>query len=191
MTCKYRRTFCFSAILLLSAVTGGFCSAAEARDQLNVIVPIAPGGALDRFARTAKHFLPNVIDADIEVENFSPKKGEDGYKAFIDRPADGKTILAWFEPSAAAYGPDMSLDDLAIINVQEMEAPILAARSSLGWRNLRQMIEAMRQKPGAYRLGIGGRTGGGTLLTNALINNLDLKISRKAFASGGLSLIHI
>jgi tripartite-type tricarboxylate transporter receptor subunit TctC len=172
---------------MMAALMITFCHAsqADATDQLSIIVPLAPGGALDRFARTAERFLPNVTDVDVTVENFSPKKGEDGYREFLDRPADGSTILAWFEPAAAAYEPGASIDDLAIINVQEIEPPILAARRDLGWQNLDEMISAIRQKPSSFVFGIGGRTGGGPLLTSALLENLDLEIRLASYPSGG------
>ena len=172
---------------LMAALTIVFChtSQADAVDELSIIVPLAPGGALDRFARTAERFLPNVIDADVTVENFSARKGEDGYQEFLSRPADGSTILAWFEPAVAAYEPGVSIDDLAIINVQEIEPPILAARRDLGWQNLDEMIGAIQQNPSSFTFGIGGRTGGGPLLTSALLENLDLKIRLATFSSGG------
>jgi tripartite-type tricarboxylate transporter receptor subunit TctC len=185
MACNGYVKVYLSAALAIGTVLGGLASPAAAEEKLNIIVPLGIGGALDRFARTAEQFLPNSIDAKVEVENFSPKKGEDGYQAFLDRPADGKTILAWFEPSAAAYEPGMSLDDLAIINVQEIEAPILAARSDLGWTNLQEMIQAIRARPESYRFGVGGTAGGGPLLTNALFSNLDIKIHLASYTSGG------
>ncbi|MGI9491939.1 MAG: tripartite tricarboxylate transporter substrate-binding protein [Geminicoccaceae bacterium] len=157
----------------------------DASDKLNVIVPLGKGGALDRFARTAEQFLPNVMDVDVSVENFSPKNGEDGYSEFLNRTPDGSNILAWFEPAAAAHKPRISLDDLAIINVQEIEPPILAARSDIGWDNLGDMVDALRRTPNKYRFGFGSASAGGAILTTALLSNLDLKIVNAHFQSGG------
>ncbi len=185
MARKQHGKFWLSVAMAMAVVVGSHTSRAEADDKLSIIVPLGSGGALDRFARTAERFLPNSLGVEVEIENYSPKKSEDGYRAFLERPADGKTVLAWFEPSAAAYPPGMSLDDLAIINVQEIEAPILAARSDLGWNNLEEMIEALRENPDHYRFGIGGAAGGGTLLTSAFLRNLDVKIRRASFPSGG------
>ncbi len=157
----------------------------DSTDRLSVIVPLAPGGALDRVARTVEQFLPQVADVTVTVENYSPKKGEDGYQEFMHRPADGSSVLAWFEPAAAAYQPGMSLDDLTIINVQEIEPPILVASRQTGWRDLRDMISAVREAPSDYRLGIGGRTGGGAILSSALLANLDLDVTSVTYGSGG------
>ena len=157
----------------------------EASDRIDVIVPLGEGGALDHFARTAQRFLNNGTDLEVSVENFSPKNGQDGYREFLDRPADGSTVLAWFEPAVAAYGPGASLDDLTIINVQEIEPPILAVRSDLGWRNLSEMVAALRRTPNRYRFGYGSATAGGSILTTALLNNLGLKIVAAGYRSGG------
>ncbi len=177
-----------AAFSLFAAILFGFgpnAAFGDTSDRLNMIVPLAAGGALDRFARTAEQFLPHVADVTVTVENHSPKDGQDGYQEFMHRPADGSTVLAWFEPAAAAYRPDISLDDLAIINVQEIESPILVASRETGWRDLQDMVAAVRKAPNDYRLGIGGRMGGGALLSSALLANLDLKLISATYGSGG------
>lgn len=176
-------SFVFAAALIVGL--GPQPAAAAPGPRMTVIVPLGTGGALDRFARIAEQFLPNVADVDVTIENHSPKEGRDGYQEFMRRPADGATVLAWFEPAAAAYRPGISLDDLAIINVQEIEPPILVARREAGWRDLQDMIAAVRKAPNAYRLGVGARAGGGPLLTSALLTNLDLKMVEVSYGSGG------
>ena len=47
------------------------------------------------------------------------------------------------------------------------------------------MIAAVREAPNTYRLGIGGRTGGGPLLTSALLANLGLEMTEMIYGSGG------
>lgn len=182
----YARTS--AAITLLAAILMGIgpnTALGDTDDRLNVIVPLAAGGALDRVARTVEQFLPHIADVTVTVENHSPKEGKDGYREFMRRPADGSTILAWFEPAAAAYQPNISLDDLAIINVQEIEPPILVASRETGWHDLQDMMAAIRTAPNEYRLGIGGRTGGGAILASALLANLDLDVTSVTYGSGG------
>ena len=177
-----------AAVVLFTGFLVGISAQAalgDEDDRLNVIVPLAAGGALDRLARTVEQFLPNVADVDVTVENYSPKNGEDGYQEFMSRSADGSTVLAWFEPAAAAYQPEVSLDDLTIINVQEIEPPILVASRETGWRDLQDMLKAVRRSPDSYRMGIGARMGGGALLTSALLNNLNLELTEVTYGSGG------
>lgn len=173
----------FVAAFLLVAFS--WIATVEAGGKINVIVPLGKGGALDRFARTAEQFLPNVMDVEVSVENFSPKKDKDGYREFLNGPKDGSNLLAWFEPAAAAYEPGVTLGDLAIINVQELEPPILAARSDVGWNNLGEMVRALRATPNQYRFGFGSASGGGPLLTSALLSKLNLKVIRANYPSGG------
>lgn len=170
------------AFLVMTSLDVRVTWAAEA---LTVIVPLGKGGALDRFARTAERFLPNVMDVEVSVENVAPKTGRDGYRRFLESPADGTTILAWMEPAAAAYAPGVSLDDLTIINVQEIEPPILAARADLGWNGLDDMIQSLRLHPNAYSFGTGSRTGGGAILTTALLDRLGLEVTQATYLSGG------
>ena len=89
--------------------------------------------------------------------------------------------------AAAAYQHGMSLDDLTIINVQEIEPPVLVASRETGWRDLKDMITAVHKAPNDYRIGIGGRMGGGFLLASAFLTNLDLQLTPVVFGSGGMA----
>ena len=171
MTSRYLRKRRLSTVMIALTIASLLTTMVEANDRIDLIVPLGKGGALDRFARTAEQFLGNGTDLEISVQNFPPKGGEDGYREFLIRPADGSTILAWFEPAAAAYRPNVSLDDLAIINVQEIEPPILAARSDLGWSNLGEMIAALRRTPNQHRFGYGrsSPSAAGNLLASGIL----------------------
>ncbi|MEM7041462.1 MAG: tripartite tricarboxylate transporter substrate-binding protein [Pseudomonadota bacterium] len=157
-------------------------SAAES--DLTIIVPLGEGGALDRMARTAAGHLPAVGGYDVQVENRLIKGTSDGYRDFLQRPADGSTVLAWFEPAAAKYGDAFDLDDLAIINVQEIEPPIFAARSDLGWRTLEDFVAAARKKPGHYKIGA-GKAGGNLLIMRRQFEALGISVREVDYASGG------
>jgi len=145
---------------LLQATAAGLVVAlplpALAGSDLTFIVPLGAGGALDRLARRVAKHLPAVSNYSVSVENLPIRDSGDGYKDFLARPADGTTVLSWFLPGAANYGSGFRLDDLAIINVQEIEPPILAARSDLGWRSVADFVAEARQRPGEFRIGGGG-----------------------------------
>lgn len=156
----------------------------DTENQLTIIVPLGEGGALDKLARRAAKFLPNSGGFEVTVENWVIKGERDGYQEFLGLPTDGKSILAWFEPAAASYSPGVDFDDLSIINVQEVEPPILAARKTAGWTTLAELVAAARQNPGAIRVGA-GKAGGNLLILARQFKELGIDISEVDYASGG------
>lgn len=157
---------------------------ADASEDLTIIVPLGSGGALDKMARHMAQHLTRRGDFAVTVENRIIKGERDGYRDFLDRPADGSTVLAWFEPAAAKYEKQFSYDDLAILNVSEIEPPILAARRDLGWASMEDFVAEARRYPGKFRIGA-GRAGGNLLLMARQFEALGIDISEVDYASGG------
>jgi len=154
---------------------------AMAGTDLTFIVPLGAGGALDRLARRVADHLPDVSDYSVTVENRPIKAGGDGYRDFLKRPADGTTVLTWFMPAAANYGPDFKMTDLAVINVQEIEPPVLAARSDLGWTSFEDFVAEARRRPNELRVGGGGNL----LVATRQFEQLGLKVRVVDYPSGG------
>lgn len=157
---------------------------ADAPDDLTIIVPLGSGGALDKMARHMAEHLTRRGEYDVSVENRVIKGTSDGYRDFLERPADGSTVLAWFEPAVSKYDGQFSYDDLSIINIQEIEPPILGARGDLGWRSLDDLIKAAQERPGTIRIGA-GKAGGNLLLLGRQFEELGIDIEQVDYASGG------
>lgn len=157
---------------------------AKAGADLTFIVPLGEGGALDKLARRVAKYLPEVSDYSIDVENRLIKGESDGYRDFLDRSADGSTVLTWFQPAAASYGPGFDIDDLAVINVQEIEPPIFAARSDRGWATLEDFVAEARRRPNEFRIGA-GQAGGNLLIMMRQFEALGIKVQEVDYASGG------
>ncbi|MEZ5935288.1 MAG: tripartite tricarboxylate transporter substrate-binding protein [Alphaproteobacteria bacterium] len=157
---------------------------AMAATDLTFIVPLGSGGALDKLARRVAKYLPDVSGYSVNVENRLIKGDSDGYQDFLKRPADGSTVLVWFEPAAATYEGNFHLDDLAVINVQEIEPPILAARSDLGWTTLAEVAAEAGKRPNEIRIGA-GKAGGHLMATRRQFAELGIKIREVDYASGG------
>lgn len=154
---------------------------ARAETNLNFIVPLGSGGALDRLARRVAEHLPDVSDYAVRVENRPIIDGSDGYRDFLGSPADGSNVLVWFQPAAANYKHGFDLDNLSIINVQEIEPPILAARKDLGWKTLADFVAAARRRPNELRFGAGGNR----LVAMRQFEHLGIKVQLVEYSSGG------
>ena len=154
---------------------------AMAETSLTFIVPLGTGGALDRLARRVAKHLPDISDYNVRVENRPIMDGGDGYRDFLGSPADGSTVLVWFQPAAANYADGFDLKDLSIINVQEIEPPILAARSDLGWTTLADFVAEARRRPNELRFGAGGNQ----LVALRQFEQLGIKVRFIEYGSGG------
>jgi len=171
----------------LSAASGRQCACHNSvageggKTNLTFIVPLGTGGALDRLARRVADHLPDVSDYRVNVENRPIKGGNDGYQDFLSSPVDGSTVLTWFLPGAANYSAGFDVDDLAIINVQEIEPPILVARSDLGWATLADIVAEARRRPNELRLGAGGNR----MVAVRQFEKLGIKVRLVEYPSGG------
>lgn len=159
---------------------------AGSANRMKLIVPLGAGGALDRMARAAAEAMSTAANRQVDVENHPPREGgSSGFRTFLGRPADGTSLLAWFEPAVASTQTDDFFEKVAIINVQQIEPPVIAAGAHTGWTSLDDMIQDMQKAPGRFRIGVGGRTAGGSLLALALLDNLGLDATIVEYASGG------
>jgi len=130
----------FSALTAATAFSLGSTTALAQsfpEKEVTILVNYGAGGAVDRTARSVQPFLPTALGQNVIVENIGGAGGKTGLKAFLEREADGYTILTAFAP-ATTYGkfttPGLfEMDDLAIINVQWTDHPGQGPRSNLFW----------------------------------------------------------
>lgn len=177
----------FGRTLLLLAAAAALAALplpAAANSALTFIVPLGEGGALDQMARRIAQYLPEVSAYSVSVENRPIDEGSDGYQDFLGRPADGSTVLVWFEPAATTYGGSFDLNDLAVINVQEIEPPILAVRRDLGLTTFAEVVDEARRRPGQLRLGA-GHAGGNLQVMQRQFGELGVDVAYVDYESGG------
>lgn len=170
--------------------------------EITLLVNYGAGGAVDRTARAVQPFLPEALGQSVIVENIGGAGGKTGMKAFMEREADGYTVLTAFAP-ATTYGkftnPDLfEMSDLAVINVLWTDPGILIANKSTGWNSLADMIAYAKANPGKVTFGSSGKGSVGPILARALFKELGLDIklvpykgggaTRKAFAAGEVQL---
>lgn len=180
-------------ITRLSAAACLLAGAAAAQDfperEVTILVNYGAGGSVDRTARSVQPFLPEALGQGVVVENIGGAGGKVGLAEYMEREADGYTILSAFAP-ATTYVKHTSpglfeMDDLAIINVQWVDPAILVAREDTGWTSLSDMIEDVRANPGGYAFGSSGRGSVGPILSRALFDALELDVKLVPYSGGG------
>jgi putative tricarboxylic transport membrane protein len=157
--------------------------------EVELLVNYGSGGSVDRMARSVQPYLPDALGSGVIVENIGGAGGKVGLGQFMEREADGYTVLTAFAPATTYVKhttPGMfEMDDLAVINVQWIDPAVLIASTSTGWTTLGEAIEAIRAAPGEYTFGSSGAGSVGPVLTEALFSSLDLDVKIVPYSGGG------
>ena len=173
----------FLAVLLLAAPL------AQAQEYPNkpirMLVPFAPGGAVDTTARVLAQAMQQRLNWQFVVENRPGGNGFIATTAVQKAPADGYTLLM-AHTGEYAVNPalfdnvpyELERDFVAITMVSD--APMLyLANAQAPFSNFRELIAAAKAKPGAISFGSAG---------NGSINHLAGEWLAQA---AGIQLLHV
>lgn len=156
-------------------------SAAQAQTwpdkPIRLIVPFAPGGGADYYARPVGTKLTESLGQAIVIDNRGGANGAIGAEAVMHAPADGYTLLfgsagvITIGPAVSPnlkYDPDRDFVPVALI----VDSPFsLIVHPSLGVKNLRDLIAYARANPGKLRYGSSG-VGGAPHLAGELFDDI-------------------
>jgi tripartite-type tricarboxylate transporter receptor subunit TctC len=169
------------AALLLAAWQSAAQPVGAAREYpdkpVRLIVPFAPAGAGDLFARTAAQHLRNHLGQEVVVENRGGAGGTIGLGYVARSAADGYTLglgnLGTLAINPALYKevPYDSLRSFAPVSLIGGTPLILAAHASLPARNASELIALAKARPGQLNYASAG-SGGPTHLTMEMIKSM-------------------
>jgi len=176
-----RTLLAFALVTALSAV--------QAQDYPNkpirMLVPFAPGGAVDTTARVLAQAMQQRVNWQFVVENRPGGNGFIATTAVAKAPADGYTLLmahtGEFAVNPALFENvpyELERDFVPITMVSD--APMLyLATASAPFNNFRELIAAAKAKPGSITFGSAG---------NGSINHLAGEWLAQA---AGIQLMHV
>ena len=164
-----RRAFLQSALAGAAAATAPVLSNAQSpavgdypNRIVRVVLPFAPGGAIDQMARIASQMLSDRLGQPFIVDSRPGAGGTSGSASVVRAPADGYTLLA---ASASAvtiapfmlkqmpYDPERDLQPIVMLGDSPM-AVVVRAESSIA--TLDGLIKAAKAKPGGMSYGSAG-----------------------------------
>ena len=129
---------------------------------MKFVVPQAPGGATDVFARKIGQLLSERWGQPVLVENRAGAAGTMGTDAVAKSPADGYILLVTYAGSQAINQslypklPFDSVKDFRPVATLAVTPFFLIANPKLPARDLRVFLELARDKPGVYTFGSSG-----------------------------------
>ena len=128
---------------------------------ITIVVPFPPGGGTDIFARAIGHKLSSAFAKPVVVENRTGATGNIGAEAVARSTADGHTLLytsASIALSSLTYSkPGFEPQrDLAPVSMTVSIPYVLVVHPSVPARQMSDLIELARARPGALNFASGG-----------------------------------
>jgi tripartite-type tricarboxylate transporter receptor subunit TctC len=149
-----RRAF-LASVTAFAAGLGGLPplrAQTNASRPIRLLVPLAPGGATDPYARLIAEHMARTLGRVIIVEHKPGGSGSVGTQYVAREPADGNLILlttqAMTEISPSTGDAKWSLDDFIPL-IRGVQAPlVLVANPSVPAKTLDELIAWIRKNPG-------------------------------------------
>jgi tripartite-type tricarboxylate transporter receptor subunit TctC len=128
---------------------------------IQIIVPVAAGGGTDLLARTLGQKVGELLGQTVVVENRLGAGGNIGVQAVAKAKPDGYTLLlspATIALNVAVYRklPYDLLKDLQTITLVGQTGVVLVTHPSLKARQVSELVEQAREKPGELNYGSAG-----------------------------------
>ncbi len=172
------------ALASLTASFGGFARAQTGK-AVKIIIPYAPGGAPDIVARVLAQQLGVMLAQPFVVENIPGSSGIAAIVTIKNQPSDGTTLIMldaghWAVNRLTKQKlPYDSQKDLAPVTIAATQALYLTVHESFPASNLKELVAAVKAKPGIYTYGSSG------------IGSLH-HLTMEAFKAGlGLDILHV
>lgn len=179
---RVARTLSITAAVAIAAFAGAAVHAEDAYPShpITIVVPYPPGGSNDVFARTIGKELGDVLKQPVIIDNRPGASGTTGTALVARSAPDGYTLVAVSSSMTtnAAIQPKMPFDPVKNLAPVAMLADgpfIVAVTQNFPAKNPKELVAAIRAKPGAYNYassGIGSVNQFGTELLKSEAGNL-------------------
>lgn len=139
------------ACALLSVMSFLAVAADYPSRPVKMVVPVAPGGPNDIFARTLGPKLSASLGQPVVIENMAGAGGNLATASILRLPHDGYTLLLHgmtyaVNPSIFGTASPYAVDDYAAVSLIGKGPLILVAHPSLGAKSVRELIAVAKSK---------------------------------------------
>lgn len=178
-----------AAAACLLALTAGLASAAE-EPPIRLVVPFPPGGSTDIAARIIQPKVSEILNRNVIVDN-RPGANTQIASQYVARSApDGNTILLSFDSHSInpIIKPNLPYDtfkDFKGIAFALRFPLVIGASANTPGSNLKEFLEAARQKPATYSYASAGVGSLSQLAAEDLKRQAGVDILHVPYSGGG------
>lgn len=183
---------------LAATVAGGATPWAQAQDAypskpIRLIVPLAPGGGTDIVSRLVAQEMTRQLGASVVVDNVAGGGTTIATSTVVRAAPDGYTLLTGTPSMAINVGlrRDLKYDvqkDLQPISLLSSVPYVLVAGPSLKVRNLGELLDLAKAKPGVLTYGSPGIGSGGHLAAELMQMLAGVKLTHIPYKGSGPAL---
>ncbi len=160
--------------------------------SLRLVVPFAPGGAVDLTGRLLAEKLQPILGQNVIVENRGGAGGNLGGDVVAKAEKDGHTLLLGSASILAAnkflYRRSMPFDplrDMAPVTRVTTGTVLLIVNSDRPWRSFAELIAAAKRNPGTITMGSSGTGTVSHLTLESLKRAAGVDITHVPYRGGG------
>ncbi|WP_237216874.1 Bug family tripartite tricarboxylate transporter substrate binding protein [Falsiroseomonas oryziterrae] len=187
----HRRDLLIGAALAPALAAPAFAQAFPSR-PIRIVVPFAPGGAVDITGRLLAERLQPILNQQFVVENRGGAGGNLGADVVAKAEKDGHTILLGTATILAAnkflFRGGMPFDpirDMAPVTRVSTGTVLLVVNSQRPWRSFAELIEFARRNPGRVTMGSSGTGTVSHLTISAVSRAAGVDITHVPYRGGG------
>lgn len=161
---------------------------------ITLVVPFAPGGAVDISARAIADRLGKVLGQTVIVENRAGAGGAIGSSMVARAPADGYTLVVTSQsthvvgPAVTPNLPYNAETDFAPITLIDRLANVLLINASLPVRDFAEFVTYVKANPGKWNYASSGNGSVAHLSMELLNAKLGLDIAHVPYKGAGSAL---
>ena len=188
-----RRTFVGASAAL--ALTGwARAQGGYPNKPITVIVPYAPGGQGDVFARLVGEPLARALGQPVVVDNRPGASGALGTRLAARAPADGYTLLMGQTGEIAINGAAMknpgydALKDLRAVALVGDAPLVLAVPAASPFKSLADLVQAARERPGSVAYASSGTATPGHLAAAELAARTGTQMTHIPYKGAGQAI---
>jgi tripartite-type tricarboxylate transporter receptor subunit TctC len=158
-----RRRTALTLLALACALPATFASA---QTPMKVILPVGPGSGVDTIVRAIQPALAKALGQPVVIENIAGAGGITGTAALVKAAPDGNTVGVVsnnhvINPHVFKSMPFDAIADITPISVLGATPFVLVVNPKVPASNVRQLIDFLKAKPGAYNY---ASSGNGTII---------------------------
>lgn len=151
-----------AVLALLAAAAVPFAHAEGEADfpskPIKLVVPLAPGGVTDVFARVVAHQLGKELNGTVVVDNKAGANGVIGNSFVAQAKPDGYTLLfavpsLAIDPALGRKLPYDALRDFSLIGLAASSPNYLVVSAKLPVDDVKSLVELVHRNPGKYNYG--------------------------------------